>query len=94
MIRERELKETNIERKKKGLTIKKIGQELGMTEQTVAFALRGETKEQFDKIKVFVLSYEALPKYFRQTLPTYKRTLEQLLMNGFSYWEAIRIIKD
>lgn len=94
MIREKRLQKINNLKKEKGLTAKIISEFTNLSETQIWFALQGERKVNLDKIEKFIINYKSKPKYFRQTLPTYKRTLEQLLMNGFSYWEAIRIIKD
>ena len=79
-------------RLKKGLTYREIGESIGLSEIQVSHLFSEQRFLHLEKIQEFVLGFEGLPEYFRiQKLPS-RKTLDTLLMEGFSYWEAIRIL--
>ena len=79
--------------KDKGVRCIEISKETNIPYSTIYTNLFGG----YSSISVLLECYESIikskPTIAKNILNTDK-TIENLLMNGFSYWEAIRIVKD
>tara|TARA_R110002020_G_scaffold412788_2_gene622337 strand:+ start:1655 stop:1903 length:249 start_codon:yes stop_codon:yes gene_type:complete len=74
--------------KEKGISLKEISDNTGLTESTVINTIYSERKKHYKTILNFVRGKEVIKGV--ENIQGNKR-FQTLLMNGFSYWEAFRI---